>query len=676
MRIQKTPSGITRRPLALSLIASICLAACGGGNDPVVVGSTTTTPATTTPTTPAQTTLTVPAAPAGLGTTDSAPVADQTAVLPYVDFAYTNQRGDARYATVATNAGVRVVAGFLDVWTPSTLLVDAAAAAPANGTFPAVVASTWTGIPGDSTDGKVKNAAVHAANLQTSARFTQSRTAAQTLAAYLDDRRGKAYSISDGMGPLTAAWRTAAQQTTSITNIAADATTVLYNDTGNNVGVGSAAGNSGFGKVVDFVSNVGENASTEPAKRFFKYARPWRWTSDVAILPALVPARSATPATDGGYISGHSAEATRGAVGMAYVMPQRFQEILARGLELGENRIVAGMHSPLDVIGGRVQGQAAAAASIVTGANLAGKKAAYDQAQTALMAAVGVSSAAELNAFAHSQTVADDRFADHAANKAAYLRRLTYGFSPIADTNKAAVVPKGAEVLLETRLPYLSADQRRVVLKTTALASGYPVLDDAEGWGRLNLFNAADGYGAFNGDVSVTMDASAGGFSAADAWQNDITGAGKLTKLGTGSLTLTGNNVYTGGTQVSAGTLVAASATALGKGDVYLAAGGTLVCQAPSSLTLSAGYTQLANSTLQMSIGGNGAGRLSVAGTVTLAGGTLNVVFKAGQSPTVGDTINLITAGALKGTFTTINVTGYKTTATYSTTGLQIRIDG
>jgi hypothetical protein len=27
-----------------------------------------------------------------------------------------------------------------------------------------------------------------------------------------------------------------------------------------------------------------------------------------------------------------------------------------------------------------------------------------------------------------------------------------------------------------------------VVLKTTALASGYPVMDDAEGWGRLNLF--------------------------------------------------------------------------------------------------------------------------------------------------------------------------------------------
>ena len=71
-------------------------------------------------------------------------------------------------------------------------------------------------------------------------------------------------------------------------------------------------------------------------------------------------------------------------------------------------------------------------------------------------------------------------------------------------------MPKGAEILLQTRFPYLSADQRRVVLKTTELPSGYPVMDDAEGWGRLNLFAAADGYGAFNGNVIVSMDASQG----------------------------------------------------------------------------------------------------------------------------------------------------------------------
>src|SRR5512140_3357667 len=115
------PSKIAHRTLISSLVAAFALVACGGG------GSDSGT----------STALTIPKAPQGLGTTDSAPVASETTTLPYVDFAYTNQRGDARYATKETNAGVRVVAGFLDLWAPSTLIVDAGVTAAANGSFPA-----------------------------------------------------------------------------------------------------------------------------------------------------------------------------------------------------------------------------------------------------------------------------------------------------------------------------------------------------------------------------------------------------------------------------------------------------------------------------------------------------------------------------------------------------------
>ncbi|MHA4868470.1 phosphatase PAP2 family protein [Duganella sp. PWIR1] len=642
------------RPLMMALSIALALSACGGSNS--------------------EAPLVIPAAPADQGAAETVAVPSATA---FVDTVATNQRGDARYATLNTNAAVRILGGFLNVWKPLTEIVDAGVTAPAVDGFPAVVASTWTGVPGDGTpDGKVVNAAVHQANIDYVVKATTGRSAEQAVQAYLDDRRGKGYSVTEGLGPLTAAWRSAAQQTTSINSVAADATTVLYNDSGNNTGVGGSA-NASFGSVVDLVNLVGNNASTEPAKRFYKYARPYRWSSSVVLLPTLVPAKSTTPATDGGFTSGHSAEATRDAVAMAYALPERFQEILSRGLELGESRILAGMHSPLDVLSGRILGQASAAANLADPANAAKKAAAVTQAHTALMAATGTT-AVNFAAYAQSGTAANDRFADYATNKANYLRRSTYGFAPIAATNVAAAVPKGAEVLLETRLPYLDEAQRRVVLKTTALASGYPVMDDPEGWGRLNLFAAADGYGAFSGNVAIVMDAAKGGFHAFDRWRNDIGGAGKLVKQGTGTLALAGANSWTGGTELTAGTLQADSVAALGGGDVYVS-GGTLVASAPSALKLGARYTQLSGSTtLELDLGGaaaGSAGSLNVSGLATIGGGTLRIKFASGYKPKAGDVLNVITAGGLKGKFNTVTVDGFSNvTPTYSGTTLTLTL--
>ncbi|WP_342050530.1 MULTISPECIES: phosphatase PAP2 family protein [unclassified Cupriavidus] len=642
--------------------AMFLLGACGGGDDNG--GTNAGTPATTP--------LQVPPAPADAGFVDSAPVA--ASAVPLVDTIATNQRGDARYATVDTNAGVRLVRGFLDVWEPLTRLVDAGSPAAANGSFPAVAASTWTGLPNDGTaGGSVTNTVAHNANIQYVIDATTRRTAAQAEAAYFDDRRGKNYSVTDGMGPLTEAWRAAARQTTTITSIPADATTVKYDDGGNNSGVAGAT-NTTFGDVITMVNKVGDNASTEPAKRFYKYARPYRWSTSVIVAPTLVPAISADPTIDGGFISGHTAEALRNAVVMAYLVPERFQEMLSRGMELGENRILAGMHSPMDVIGGRMLGIASAAANLNAPANATLKAAAYNQAHTALMAATGTT-AATFRAFAQSGNAGNDRFADYPANKANFLRRMTFGLPQIGSTTADPVVPKGAEVMLETRFPYLSADQRRVVLKTTEVASGYPVMDDAEGWGRLNLFAAGDGYGAFNGNVAVSMDASKGGFNASDIWRNDIAGAGRFTLGGTGTLKLAGTNTYSGGTQVAGGVLGAASAKAFGTGDVYLGAG-SVVIDAPESVAIAGKYTMLANTTLELRVGPNGQGRMTVAGITTIAGGTLHVAFADGYKPRAGDTIAVITGSSVKGQFTTVAVDGYKATPVYTANGVQIRIDG
>ncbi|MCA8064188.1 phosphatase PAP2 family protein [Burkholderia sp. AU38729] len=645
----------SRFPLHVAALSSaIVLAACGGGDD---VTSTSTLAAA------------VPAPPADPGFVDSAPIPSAPA---FVDNVATNQRGDARYATLSTNAAVRVLSRFLDLWQPATMLVDAGVSAPANGTFPAISPSTCSGLPNSGVScGTILNDAVLSANVQYVVNATTARTPQQADAAYYDDRRGKGFSVTDGMGPLTAAWRTAAQQTTSITSIPSDATTVLYNDSGNNVGVGSSSGNASFGKVVDLLNEMGNNASTEPSKRFFKYARPYRWSTSVVVAPTLVPAESTTPATDGGFISGHTAEAVRDATTMAWLVPERFQEMLSRGLELGENRILAGMHSPLDVIGGRMLALAVSAANLTAYASDA--QAAYTQAHQTLQQ-LTATSATTFSAFAHSGTTATDRFADYTTNKAAFLRRMTFGFAAIESTDAPPVVPKGAEILLQTRFPYLSADQRRVVLKTTEVPSGYPVMDDAEGWGRLNLFAAADGYGAFNGNVIVSMDASQGGLNAADLWRNDVAGAGKLTLQGSGTLTLAGNNRYTGGTQVSGGTLAAASTTAFGNGDVYVGSGGGVKIAANAPVTIATRYTQLDNTTLELDIDGNGGGRLRVGGPLTVTGGTLHVKFVNGYTPKAGDTIALIDGAAAAAKFSTVTVDGFKATPVYTATGVSVTL--
>ena len=356
----------------------------------------------------------------------------------------------------------------------------------------------------------------------------------------------------------------------------------------------------------------------------------------------------------------------------AYAVPERYQEIISRGLELGENRILAGMHSPLDVISGRVQAQAVVAANLLDPATAATKSAAVSQARATLMLKTGTT-ADTFYDYAHSGTAANDRFADYAAIKAAYVRRLTFGFTQVGSTTAPAVVPKGAEVLLETRLPYLSEAQRRVVLKTTALPSGYPILDDAEGWGRLNLFAAADGYGVFTGNVVVAMDAAKGGFHASDRWRNDISGSGKLTKQGGGTLKLGGNSSWTGGTVLEGGRLEGTSVAAFGKGDVYVS-GGTLVCNAPAALALSGGYTQLAGGALELKLGNGTQGRLAVAGAVTVAGGALTISFQNGYKPAAGETLNVISAAALKGKFDSITVPGFKVEAVYTDTGLQLKL--
>jgi len=108
-----------------------------------------------------------------------------------------------------------------------------------------------------------------------------------------------------------------------------------------------------------------------------------------------------------------------------------------------------------------------------------------------------------------------------------------------------------------------------------------------------------------------------------------------LTKVGTGSLELTGTNTYTGGTTISAGTLIAGNASALGTAGVSIAGGGTLLTPAGVSVsntrTLAGGtlgFTSNAAAGTLASLAAGSAGATQVlAPTTAWASGTAEVTY-------------------------------------------------
>jgi outer membrane autotransporter protein len=125
-----------------------------------------------------------------------------------------------------------------------------------------------------------------------------------------------------------------------------------------------------------------------------------------------------------------------------------------------------------------------------------------------------------------------------------------------------------------------------------------------------------------------------------------IINSGSLTKIGAGTLTLSGDNTFSGGTVLDAGTLVVASPQALGLGDVVVN-GGVLRAD-PQPINVKGDYTQNTGGTLQLGIGGSAAGQydfLNVNGHATL-GGTLDLISLGGFQPKVGDKLTLAIAGS------------------------------
>lgn len=436
-----------------------------------------------------------------------------------------------------------------------------------------------------SPDGTKKNAGLLQENLNKSIQITDHETQTEIDRSYLTDRQDLRYNLISGFGPYATAFIKDANAQTDFNSV--PSSPLPANSPYSSMKW--ADENSKLGSVVKLVdlNEASDWSSTGTPKAYIKYVRPYRLSSQVKVNPYLTNVMASAAQNDYDFPSGHTTAAFETGESLAYVFPQRFQQLITRSSEVGYDRVLAGRHSPFAVMGGRILGTAMTASTLNDPANKQLIDQAYQDAQKDLSKA--------------SDSTVKDTFANYEQNLKDYTYRLTYGFKPISSTNKPMVVPKGAEVLLKTRFPYLSDTQRREILYTTGLPSGYPMLDDPEGWGRLNLFKAANGFGEFLTNTTVNLDASKGGFNANDTWKNAISGKGGLIKEGSGKLTVLGDNSYSGGTTVKAGSLVVDNNQALGKGAVKLD-GGTVTLSS-KNVTVSGNYTQGNNGVLQLNAG-------------------------------------------------------------------------
>ncbi|RFA13369.1 acid phosphatase [Subtercola boreus] len=474
------------------------------------------------------------------------------------------RRSSSRFATVAV---ATAVAASIALSMPAT--ASAAGTSPSDTTPPDLITllagydSFWTSDGTNTLHGTVDNAGVLAQNDALTSWINTHATPAQQFLALQDS----SYQNADG---------TAYDQSITLSTALGSVLGPLYvkgRESGD-LPLTSALINSSNG-------TSGAYVSTGAAKAHYSYPRPYLPTDPAtaavpgdaaACAPAVVNASSLTanrtgksyadangnldilrvPAvvdtthafspndvtldpgygvvgicTGGSYPSGHTTTAYEAGVTLATLLPELAPEILTRASEAGNDRIVLGVHYPLDIMGGRIDGEAALATrwsdtDYRTAVLEPARAELVDYLEKATGSSIADTIAAEAAYTSNpyggsaipggtSQIVTDRRSA-----VAVFTERTTYGFAQTGPEGLAASVPTGAENLLLTTFPTLTDAQRTSVLAQTELDSGYP-LDGtgtaAGSWQRLNLAAATSAAVQLNADESVTV-VSTGGAAA------------------------------------------------------------------------------------------------------------------------------------------------------------------
>ena len=219
------------------------------------------------------------------------------------------------------------------------------------------------------------------------------------------------------------------------------------------------------------------------------------------------------------YPSGHTTYGYMGSLVLAVLVPQRYQQMVTRGAEYGNDRILLGAHYAMDVLGGRTLAMHDLAHLLANDPMYLGRRMANIAApmnpsqsrpradtitdyQAALRAArTDLTSALEAGCGNSVDVCAREdigRFSDKAANDTFYAATQSYVLpvvhpKMVGKTEDIGQLAPEAGYLLTAAFPYLSLEQaNRILTETEGPGGGF--LDDGFSFGvysRINLYAAA-----------------------------------------------------------------------------------------------------------------------------------------------------------------------------------------
>ena len=191
------------------------------------------------------------------------------------------------------------------------------------------------------------------------------------------------------------------------------------------------------------------------------------------------------------YPSGHTTYGYTGAVLLAVLIPERYEQMIARGAEYGNDRILMGSHYAMDVMGGRTLALYDMAHLLAT----EDFQNAVKNARTELVSALEAGCGNTIEACAKEDT---GRFSNRTADAAFYDATQTYNLPVVypkamgAPEDVAKLAPE-AGYLLTVAFPSLTVEKADQMLTETE-GPGGGFLDDGSPFGiysRLNLIAAA-----------------------------------------------------------------------------------------------------------------------------------------------------------------------------------------